>query len=120
MEINQRAQVIAPQGDGWVRSFDAMTGELIWKCEINPKSVANRWMRNHFLNAPVFHDNLVYIGGGQSMEEGSGPGRLFCIDPTRKGDLSRYPQFRPQEKTAACPPDFVLLSTSDLMNIIHL
>lgn len=84
MEINRRAQVIAPQGDGWVRSFDAMTGELIWKCDINPKSATNRWARNHFMNAPVFHDGLIYIGGGQSLEQGIGPGRLFCIDPTRK------------------------------------
>jgi outer membrane protein assembly factor BamB len=87
IEINRRAQVITPQGDGWVRSFDAMTGELIWKLDINPKN-ATRDNRNPFMAAPVFHENRIYIGGGQSMEEGSGPGRLFCIDATKKGDLS--------------------------------
>jgi len=36
MEIAGRAQVVAPQGDGWIRSFDALTGKLIWKFDINP------------------------------------------------------------------------------------
>lgn len=88
MEIDRRAQVVAPQGDGWVRSFDALTGELIWKCDVNLKSVTNRWTKNHFMNAPVFHEDRIYIGGGRSLEDSFGPGRLFCIDPTRKGDLS--------------------------------
>jgi outer membrane protein assembly factor BamB len=38
VEIRGRGQVIAPQGDGWLRSFDALSGELIWGFDINPKT----------------------------------------------------------------------------------
>ena len=86
-EINGRGQVITPQGDGWLRSFDALTGELIWKLNINT-GVTQRQDRNHFLAAPVLYENKVYIAGGQSMEEGEGPRQLFCIDPTKAGDIS--------------------------------
>jgi outer membrane protein assembly factor BamB len=47
IETGGVAQVIAPQGDGWVRSFEAKTGKLLWKFDINPKAVtdqAARWM----------------------------------------------------------------------------
>jgi outer membrane protein assembly factor BamB len=70
-----------------VRSFDALSGELIWKLDINPKKTP-RLERNHFLAAPVLHDNRIYIAGGDTLEMGDRPGRLFCIDPTRTGDLS--------------------------------
>src|SRR5206468_1077250 len=36
IEVKGRGQVIAAQGDGWVRSFDALSGELIWKFDTNP------------------------------------------------------------------------------------
>jgi outer membrane protein assembly factor BamB len=38
VELNERAQVIAAQGDGWVRSFDVLTGQLIWRFDTNPKA----------------------------------------------------------------------------------
>jgi outer membrane protein assembly factor BamB len=87
-EINGHGQVIAPQGDGWVRSFDAETGALIWKFDINPKTLKSRYDRNHFLHTPVLHENRIHIGGGQDLELGEGPGSLWCIDPTGKGDIS--------------------------------
>lgn len=37
-EVGGEAQVIVGQGDGWLRAFDAATGKLIWKCDLNPKS----------------------------------------------------------------------------------
>jgi outer membrane protein assembly factor BamB len=88
MEINGRGQVIAPQGDGWIRSFDALTGELIWKFDINSKKTENWHRRNYFLNTPVFYEDRVYVGSGQEMENGEGPGRLVCINPMLEGDLS--------------------------------
>jgi outer membrane protein assembly factor BamB len=65
VEIDGRGQVITPQGDGWVRSFDAGTGALIWRFDINPKSLEHPYHRNYFLNTPVLYENRVYIGGGQ-------------------------------------------------------
>lgn len=41
-EIGGRAQVIVPQGDGWIRSFDAINGGLIWKFDINRKQA--KWL----------------------------------------------------------------------------
>ena len=36
--IDSRAQVIVPQSDGWVRSFDPQTGKKIWEFDINFKA----------------------------------------------------------------------------------
>src|SRR5262249_49446002 len=88
IEINGTGQVIAPQGDGWVRSFDAQTGKPLWKFDINPKSVKERFKRNFFVNSPVFYQGRVYIAGGRDLESGEGPGRLVCIAPAKRGDLS--------------------------------
>jgi outer membrane protein assembly factor BamB len=87
-ELDGGCQVIAPMGDGWVRSFDALTGELLWKLNINLQSVTERLEKNLFLNAPVLCEGRVYIGGGRDIGENAGPGSLFCIDPTRRGDVS--------------------------------
>src|SRR5262249_38907422 len=37
LDVGSRGQVVVPQGDGWVRSFDARTGKLLWKFDTNPK-----------------------------------------------------------------------------------
>ena len=87
-EIHGRGQVITPQGDGWVRSFDAETGALIWSFDINIPPQSDRRERNHFLNTPVLYQNRVYIGGTVEMEQGEGPGRLWCLDPTKQGNIS--------------------------------
>jgi outer membrane protein assembly factor BamB len=92
LDINGRGQVIVGQGDGWLRSFDALTGKLIWKCDINPKAskheIGFRGTRNHFLATPVWHDGHIYIASGQHPEHSYGVGWLFCIDPTKQGDIS--------------------------------
>jgi outer membrane protein assembly factor BamB len=87
-EMGGRAQVVAPMGDGWLRSFDALTGEFLWKLNINLQSITRREERNHFLNAPVLYGDRIFIGAGHDMGETDGPGTLFCIDPTRRGDVS--------------------------------
>jgi outer membrane protein assembly factor BamB len=91
-EIEGRAQVIVPQGDSWLRAFDALSGTPIWWFDINPKE--SRWLdggrgdRNYFLTAPVLYDGRIYIASGQEMEHGEGYGRLVCIDPTKNSDVS--------------------------------
>lgn len=90
-EIADRGQVIVPQDDGWIRSFDALTGELIWKFDINPKDSIWRFgggTRNIVLATPVLYRNRIYIASGLPLEHGEGRGRLVCIDPTRTGDIS--------------------------------
>ncbi len=90
--IDGRPQVIAPQGDGWLRSFDARTGKLIWEFDSNPKSAkwapSGRGTRNDLPATPVFYENRVYIGNGSHPEAGGGPAWLYCLDPTKQGDIS--------------------------------
>lgn len=92
IEIDGRGQVVTPQGDGWLRSFDALTGKLIWKFEMNYKAskweLGGRGDRNNILAVPVYHDGRVYLANGQDPEHGEGPGRLCCIDPSKQGDVS--------------------------------
>lgn len=93
VEIHGRGQVIIGQGDGWVRSFEATTGKLLWKCDVNPKEFKNNGrlgfhIRNHIMATPVFAANRIYIASGKDPENGAGEGCLYCIDPTREGDLS--------------------------------
>lgn len=90
-EIGGRAQCIAPQGDGWLRSFDALTGKLLWKCDTNSKNAEFRpggGNRNELLTAPVLYQGRVYVANGQDHEHGEGEGVLYCIDPTKDGDIS--------------------------------
>jgi outer membrane protein assembly factor BamB len=91
-EANGRPQVIFPGGDGWLRSFDPTTGELIWKFDCNPKNsfyaLGGKGTRNDFVATPVVHDNRLYIGVGQDPEHDWGVGHFWCIDITKKGDVS--------------------------------
>jgi len=87
-EVNGRAQVIAPQGDGWVLSFDALSGKPIWQFDANPKDSVYPRTRNELMATPVLYEGRVYIGTGQSIEHGEGPGLLWCIDPTKEGEVS--------------------------------
>ena len=90
VEIEGHGQVIVGQADGWLRSFDALTGELIWKFDFNKKE--SKWRhrgdRSTILATAVFYKGRVYVGSGRDCENGIGQGRLVCIDPKRKGDIS--------------------------------
>jgi outer membrane protein assembly factor BamB len=94
IEYGGRAQVIHPQGDGWVRAFDAQSGKLIWKFDTNRKGAKWNWTDRTgnaklvVVATPVFADDRVYFAAGREPEFAGGPGRLFCIDPTKTGDIS--------------------------------
>lgn len=90
-------QVLFPGGDGWLYSFDPKgtpdgKGNLLWKFDCNPKDskwvLGGRGTRNNLLMAPTVHKGLVYIVTGQDPEHGEGQGRVWCIDPTGRGDIS--------------------------------
>lgn len=92
VEVGTRAQCIVGQGDGWVRSFDALTGAPIWQFDMNHKeskwAAGGRSTRNSIVASPVFADGRIYIASGQYVEFGEGQGRLVCLDPARQGDIS--------------------------------
>ena len=85
-------QVFFPGGDGVLYAHDAVTGEEVWKFDLNPK--ATKWelygkgTRNSVISTPVFHDNSVILAVGQDPEHGEGVGHLWRIDATKKGDVS--------------------------------
>jgi outer membrane protein assembly factor BamB len=90
--VNNKPQVVFPGGDGWIYSFDASSGKLIWKFDCNPKDsayeLAGKGTRNDFIATPVIYKNRVYIGVGQDPEHETGVGHLWCIDMTKEGDVS--------------------------------
>jgi outer membrane protein assembly factor BamB len=90
-------QAIFPGGDGWIYSFRATPGvggkpELLWKFDVNPKNAV--WKtdgsggRNNVIATPVVCDGRVYIAAGAEPDYSEGPGCLWCIDPTKRGDVS--------------------------------
>jgi outer membrane protein assembly factor BamB len=85
-------QVVFPGGDGWLRAFEARTGKLLWNFDANPKDaqflLGAKGTRSDFMATPVIYDNKVYVGLGQDPEHGGGVGHLWCIDMTRRGDVS--------------------------------
>ena len=95
-ELGGVPQVIFGGGDGWVYAFDARgdagKSKLLWEFDCNPKtskySLGGRADRNHIIGTPVIHDGLVYIAVGEDPEHGEGVGHLWCIDPTKRGDVS--------------------------------
>jgi len=90
-------QAIFAGGDGWVYSFRADAGkdgnpELLWKFDANPKAsvwkLGGRGTRNNIIATPVIHEGRVYVAVGQDPEHGEGEGHLWCLDPTKRGDVS--------------------------------
>jgi outer membrane protein assembly factor BamB len=106
------AQAIFGGGDGWVYSFKADKGkdgkpELLWKFDINPKDsvleLGGRGTRNDIISTPVVYDNKVYFCTGQDPEHGEGIGILWCIDPTKRGDVSEKLAVNRKDPTKPIP-----------------
>jgi len=87
------AQAIFPGGDGWLYAFEPATGILLWKFNgkqpsANEESEVDE-DESTFVGTPVFHEDKVFIALGQAPENCSGPGRLWAIDATQSGDVSK-------------------------------
>jgi outer membrane protein assembly factor BamB len=90
-------QVLFAGGDGILYSFAADEGvdgnpTRLWQFDCNPKTsvweLGGSGTRNNLIATPVAYDGLVYIAVGQDPEHGDGEGHLWCIDPTKRGDIS--------------------------------
>lgn len=90
--VDGQAQVIFPGGEGVLYSFDPVTNKLLWTFDCNPKDaeyeLAGKGTRNDFIATPIVYKNRVYIGVGQDPEHLPGPGHFWCIDMTKRGDVS--------------------------------
>ncbi|MGD2108168.1 MAG: PQQ-binding-like beta-propeller repeat protein [Phycisphaerae bacterium] len=90
--IGGEPQVIFAGGDGWCYSYDPPTGKLLWKFDLNPKD--SKWLgrgrgtRNSIIATPVIHNDKVFLAVGQDPEHGDGPGNLYSIDATKRGDIT--------------------------------
>lgn len=90
-------QVIFGGGDGWLYGFlgdrtpDGKP-QLLWKFDCNPKeskwALGGRATRNNIIGTPVVIDNYVYVAVGEDPEHGEGIGHLWCVDATKRGDIS--------------------------------
>jgi outer membrane protein assembly factor BamB len=88
-KIGDVVQVVHGQGDGWVRGYEAMTGKKLWEFDCNPKDSVWPKTRNELISTPVIFDNKVYVANGQDPEHGEGVGHLYCIDGTKRGDITQ-------------------------------
>jgi outer membrane protein assembly factor BamB len=88
-------QAIFAGGDGWLYSFHLGGGKcgaakLLWRFDCNPKLAVWRNSgygdRNNVIATPVVYKNRVFVAVGQAPTHSEGPGRLWCIDPTRHLD----------------------------------
>jgi len=105
-------QVIFGGGDGWMYSFHAEQWRdgkptLLWKFDINPKEsmveLGGRGTRNEPFAVPVVYDGFVYVTTGQDPEHGEGLAHLWCIDPTRRGDVSPQLAVKASDRSTVLP-----------------
>ncbi len=88
-KIGDVTQVVIGQGDGWVRGYEAVGGKKLWEFDMNPKDSVWPKTRNEVISTPIIQDGIVYIGNGQDPEHGEGPGHLYAIDGTKRGDITK-------------------------------
>lgn len=87
-KIGDVVQVVSPQGDGWVRGYEATSGKKLWEFDTNPKDSVWPKTRNELISTPIIVDGIIYIANGQDPEHGEGVGHLYAIDGTRRGDIT--------------------------------
>ena len=86
-------QVVFPGGDGRLYAYDADTHKELWTFQCNPEGTVYKLgglgTRNELLASPVIYKDRVYIAMGQDPEHGEGPGHMYAVDATKRGDLSK-------------------------------
>jgi outer membrane protein assembly factor BamB len=116
-------QVMVGEGDGWIRSYEVLTGKKLWEFDLNPKDSVWPKTRNEVIATPVIWDNKVFIANGQDPEHGEGVGHLYAIDATKRGDITetgrlwQYDKIRRSISTGAVYNG--LLFYSDFSGFLH-
>ena len=105
-------QAIFAGRDGWVYGFDfadLKRGQttLLWQFDCNPKTSiytrSGKSRRNTLMSTPVIADDHVFIATGRNPQDGEGPADLWCIDPTKRGDISAELVFNKSFEDGATP-----------------
>ena len=116
-------QAFYPGGDGWLYGFEALAGKQLWKFDLNPKDAVWPKTRNDAIGTPVFYEGKVYLATGQDPEHGEGVGHMYCIDPTKRGDVTttgqvwHYDKIRRTISTAAIRDGLVYIP--DFSGFLH-
>ena len=116
-------QVVIGEGDGWVRAYAAESGAKLWEFDTNAKDAVWPKTRNTLIATPVVWHDRVYIASGQDPENGPGPGHLFAIDATRRGDVTgsgqvwRYDGLKRSLSTVAVANGLVF--AADIAGFLH-
>ena len=87
-KVGDVVQVMVGEGDGWIRSYEVLTGKKLWEFDLNPKDSVWPKTRNEVIATPVVWENKVFIANGQDPEHGEGVGHLYSIDATKRGDIT--------------------------------
>jgi outer membrane protein assembly factor BamB len=122
-EVNGLMQAFFPGGDGWLYGFNALTGEKLWKFDLNPKAAVWPKTRNDGIATPVFHEGRIFLATGQDPENGEGVGHMYCIDPSKQGDATEtgrvwhFDKIRRSISTAAISDGLVYIS--DFSGFLH-
>ena len=92
--VNGRMQVLFGGGDGWLRAYDAASGDEVWRFDGNPKDArflprAGVFSRSSIIASPVFADGRVFIAMGQSPGHGNAPSLVYAISPNGRGDVTK-------------------------------
>lgn len=116
-------QVIFAGREGWLYGFDfadLKRGKTtrLWQFDCNPKTSkylrSGHSTRNTLVASPVVVGDYVFIATGRNPEEGEGAGDLWCVDATKRGDISSELVFNnshregrepiPHKPLCACDP----------------
>jgi outer membrane protein assembly factor BamB len=86
-------QIVFPGGDGRLYAYEPNTGKLLWTFQCNPEDsvwkLGGLGTRNNIIATPVIHDDRVFVSVGQDPEHGEGPGHLYAVDGTKRGDITK-------------------------------
>jgi outer membrane protein assembly factor BamB len=116
------AQAFFPGGDGLLYGFDAHSGQKLWSFDMNPKNTEPK-ARNYIVATPVFYNGKIFLSAGQEPEEGQGIGHMYCIDPSKRGDITesgrvwQYDKIGRSISTAAIADGLVYIS--DFTGFLH-
>src|SRR5215213_5351296 len=115
--------VVMAQGDGWVRGYEAATGKKLWEFDLNPIFFFKQKTAYEIISTPVIYEDKVYLANGQDPEHGEGVGHMYCIDATKRGDITKtgmvwhYDKIRRSISTPAIKDGLVY--QSDFSGFLH-
>ena len=92
-DVNGRVQVLFGGGDGWLRAYDAASGQEVWRFDGNSKDA--RWLpragvlsRSSIIASPIFADGRVFVAMGVSPGHANGPSLIHAISPNGQKDVT--------------------------------